>query len=694
MSGEEKSLGNAMLNGANLYLDKIKGEINGRKIELLPFDDRGDIRTAMKVATAITDENKALAVLGHLYSATSLAGGEIYKNSGIPAVTASASSDLITRGNEWYFRVIPNDIFIAGFIGNYIKTFNKKTASIIFEQGSYGSSMAEHFEEAAKKNNIEIKKKIGFNKDNKNLLERLNEIIAELRATDDPGVIFFATYPHESAIIITSLKYPGTDYIIIGPTLGGKIFIHDIKEYPLEKASPGYYSDGIYGFSPFILDVGDQNANEFRKEFVKKYNENPDWIAACYYDAMHVVADSLERAEIECRKESLRTDRRIFREALTGINSREFAVKGVTGDIYFDSNRNVSYPMAVGIYQKQRLLPAFSQYKFLSDIKYVDETVLKNPEKDKIILVNEKVMTKTQAVYTGIDINEISNLDIKNATCSIDFYLWFRFNEDFDDANIVFTNAIKQIKPEKRIMAEKNGDTIIRAYHIKADFKSDFDFHKYPFDSQIINIRFRHDYLTRDHLMYVPDVLGMPPADKKNIGKIFLNAVTGWNINKISYYQNIVKDSSGKDDFSDLKEVINYSLFNFDIKIEKTEKTVIFKNFFPIIVMILILYTVYFLPSDRLIIRCGIFISVPFITVAYRFAILSDMKTDSLPVIDYAFFTIYILSAVAGIVSLLTYRSFRNDDKDKLRKFNRLGKLTHIAGALIGILVVCFNIFR
>ncbi len=695
MSGEDKVLGTAMLKGINLYLDQIneKGGINGRKIELLPFDDRGDIRTAMKVATAITDENKALLVLGHLYSATSIAAGEIYKNSGIPAVTPSASADLITRGNEWYFRVIPNDIFIAGFIGNYIKTFNKKTASIIFEEGSYGSLMAEHFEEAAKKNGIEIKKKMGFNRDDKNLLERLNEIIAELRATDDPGVIFFAAYPHESSFIITSLKYPGTDYIMIGPTLGGKIFINDIKEYPLEKASPGYYSDGIYGVSPFILDIGDENANEFRRKFVRKYNEEPDWIAACSYDAMHVVADAIEKAEIECKKESLRADRRIFRESLTGINSKEFAVKGATGYIYFDSNRNVSYPMSVGIYQKQRLLPAFSQYKFLSEIKDVDETVLKDSVKDKIIVVNEKVMTKTQVVYTGIDINEISNLNMKNATCTIDFYLWFRFQDDFDDANIIFTNAVQSIKPEKRIMDEREGNTIIRAYHIKADFKSDFDFHKYPFDSQIINLRFRHAYRIKNSLIYVPDIIGMPPADKKNIGKIFLNAVTGWNINEILYYQNIVKDSSVENDFTDLKDIINYSQFNFDIKIEKKEKCVIFKTFFPIIVLVLILYTVYFLPSYRLTLRCAIFIIVPFITVAYRFIMLSDMKTDSLPVIDYAFFTIYILSAVAGLISLLTYRSFRHENKNKVKIFNRLGKITHITGISIAILLLCFNIF-
>ena len=64
MGGEEKVMGHAMLNGINLCLDQIneKGGINGRKIELIPYDDRSDVRVAMKVATAYLDLKNAKKV--------------------------------------------------------------------------------------------------------------------------------------------------------------------------------------------------------------------------------------------------------------------------------------------------------------------------------------------------------------------------------------------------------------------------------------------------------------------------------------------------------------------------------------------------------------------------------------------------------------------------------------------------------
>ena len=43
-------------------------------------------------------------------------------------------------------------------------------------------------------------------------------------------------------------------------------------------------------------------------------------------------------------------------------------------------------------------------------------------------------------VYTGIDINEIRNLDEKISSYLVDFYLWFRFQGDIDVDNIEFTN--------------------------------------------------------------------------------------------------------------------------------------------------------------------------------------------------------------------------------------------------------------
>ena len=114
-SGEYKQEGENMLQGIRLYLDKVKqtGELPDMRIELLLEDDQDESAGAERAAEKIAQDNKALVVLGHSYSSTSVAAGKIYRKYEIPAITASATAENVTLNNPWYFRVIPNNAFQA-----------------------------------------------------------------------------------------------------------------------------------------------------------------------------------------------------------------------------------------------------------------------------------------------------------------------------------------------------------------------------------------------------------------------------------------------------------------------------------------------------------------------------------------------------------------------------------------------------
>ena len=55
------------------------------------------------------DQGKALLVLGHSFSSTSIAAGKIYDDSKIPAISGSATALEVTQDKDWYFRVIFNN---------------------------------------------------------------------------------------------------------------------------------------------------------------------------------------------------------------------------------------------------------------------------------------------------------------------------------------------------------------------------------------------------------------------------------------------------------------------------------------------------------------------------------------------------------------------------------------------------------
>ncbi len=355
--------GKEMLRGIRICLEQLKKEkkLNDKNIELLVFDDQNNEQTAIRKASEIAADDRILLVLGHYYSSTSIAAGEIYRKNGIPAITATASADSVTEGNEWYFRVIPPNGYEGAFIANYLKSLNNDSVSMIYTQNSYGISLADNFEKTAKSIGLSVQRKWAIDLKSKKLSEDFEKIGAELRSEKNPGMIFFATYDVEGMKIIASFNYPGTGYSIIGAdAFSSSSFPEAFKIYPQERIKPGYYSDGIYTVSPFMVAIGNEKAQEFRDKFVKTYGYEPSWEPACYFDAMRTAAEAIERAEIDAKAHA-RENRKRIRDALSEFSSLDEMVKGITGDSYVNRNRNLNRRMAIGIYYVRKLLPAFEK---------------------------------------------------------------------------------------------------------------------------------------------------------------------------------------------------------------------------------------------------------------------------------------------------------------------------------------------
>lgn len=674
MSGNGQKNGEMMINGVRLYVDKINedGGINGKKIELIIKDDKDDARTALDKAFKISTDDNVLLVIGHYGSAASASAGDIYKGSGIPTVTGSATAGIVTFGNDWFFRTIPDNSQIQTFVSKYIKYELKKTSvSIIFDNDVYGSSLAAKLDETSQKLGIKINGKWEFDtsKNKENLPERLDEIVDELRSMDDPGVIFLATHASYGTTLLSSFKYPGTKYTVIGPdSFSTSLFMEAFNRYSIEKRSPGYYSDGIYAVSPFMAEISGKNAIKFQQDFMEKYNEAPSWTAAAYYDVAHVALEAIKRAEV--RGKDILRNRRKVRDALARINKPEIAIKGVIGDIWFKADGSAGpIPLDIGIWQKQKFIPAFTQYQMISE----EEAKEKNYE---LIEINDQNLTEIRVVYAGIDINEISNVNMEDTSYSIDFYLWFRFQGTFDDKNIRFENALNPIDLGSPVMEETIGDVTSRAYRVKGVFKAKFDLFLYPFDTHLLPIHIHHvdKDASEKRLIYVPDVLGMPPHTRQeDIEKGMTSQLEEWNVTEISFHDHPSTD----------KTLVDYSQFNVGIRIERKGWNRVFA-FFPIILMIVILYFVYFIPPNKLLARVFTFLAV--LGGVYQIDNWVRLKM----IIEYAFYTVYGLSGIAAVLSVCTYMANRRNADRVIEIITFSGKIIHVSGALASVLFIVY----
>jgi len=707
MTGIGQNNGSAMIKGINLCLHKINksGGINGKYLTINIFDDENNSEKALNIASDIITDNRALLVLGHYFSSSSHSAGKIYNEIKIPAITASATANIVTSENEWYFRTVPNNAYMGKFIAHYInKVLKYDSASIIYDIDTYGSDLANNFEKSALKLQMKIKLKRGFDSKALNLKDKLKSIYQELRSIDCPGMIFIATHGTEGVKIVTALKYPGSKYKIFGPdSFGSKSFINKIKNTPMEKAIPGYYSDDIYAISPFIIDIANEKAQKFRSEFKAIYNEEPSWVSVCYYDAMLVAYQAMKEAQITGNLEYIETERQKIQNVLSRLYNPKKAVKGLTGDIFFDRQRNFNRPFAVGVYKKQRLISTPSQYQIVSRPRNLDN-IMQEILDGNLILLDGKYMRKTRLVYTGIDINEISELDTINRSCAIDFYLWFRYQGDFEWQNIEFVNADNIIELNKKkqslritndiiqsISEKKIGDYTIKAYRIRAVFQNDFDFHSYPFDTQTLRIQFRHSNMTRDQLIYISDVVGMSHFITTQTKDEHLNycSIPGWKVDSETFYQDMIKNDStlGDPELADEQNMIQYSQFKAEINIKRSVLGYLFKDIISIVIMLVIIYIIYFISPEQFELRLLVGMGVLMTTAFLHQDVSSRLQVGYILAIDYTFFTVYILSGFSIVLSKMAKTKIVKNKQNEAVAIDFLGKIGHPSIALL-----CFSL--
>ena len=686
------SVGQEMLaEGAQLYIDKVNAEggVAGRKIRLIVFDDRNQEKRAVETASEIAEDSRILLVLGHGISPTSLAASEIYKKKGLPAITASATTQRITQDNSWYFRVLSDNSFQGKFIAHYgYGILRKMSASVIYEADEWGTVFAESFESAARDLGMEIQKKWAVNSEKEDVNKELSKITGELRAMDDPGLIFLALSADEGSKIVSAIKYPGAKNVIIGSSsFTTPSFIQKLKTYPMEQAIPGYYSDDIYAISPFLADTADKEAYRFSDDFVKKYGKRPSWISARYYDAVKVAAEAIKKSDIRIGG-PIQNSRNALRVALESINSPEMAVKGVCGTIYFDKNGNdIGTGLSVGVYKGQQFVPAFFQY--LSADPGQDGP---SEGTEDSIKIEGRVLHKTTMVYTGIKVNEISELNISQSSFTADFYVWFRYHGEFDDTDIRFVNALTPVSLGYPIADKEtaNGATI-RAYHVKAAFRNRFDFHRFPFDPQTLTIRFCHAQLLKKNMIYVPDESGMSSealsVTDGAMGETRLKPLSGWKISGTEYRQDIFSDSSAQAPDSEQVPPA-YSQFDAEIHIKRQGLYTAVGAFLPLIALLINLYLIYFMPWEWRGLRIIVIITVLMTTLFCHQKLRAEVPADYTILAEYAFFTVYGLVMMSVAVLLLLFLFRKQGNAGKAKQILRAGKVIYLLITATGLLLM------
>src|SRR5207244_11996651 len=137
MSGPSAITGEGVVWGATMIVEETnaKGGIMGRKVEAYFADNKGTPGEAVSAVRKLVDVDKVDVIIGQTHSGACLGALPVVKELQVPMVIEACSHPKIRdqigkNGNEWAFRVNPDDVMLANQFAKYMVQ-HAQTASIL-----------------------------------------------------------------------------------------------------------------------------------------------------------------------------------------------------------------------------------------------------------------------------------------------------------------------------------------------------------------------------------------------------------------------------------------------------------------------------------------------------------------------------------------------------------------------------------
>lgn len=328
LSGSQATFGQSTDNGIKLAVEEINaaGGINGKKVRLITYDDKGDAREAGTAVTRLVTKDGVVAVLGEVASSLSLAGAPVCQDNGVPMITPSSTNPKVTKAGEMIFRVCFIDPFQGSVCAKFARESDRLKASkaaILTDQASaYSVGLQEEFEKAFVALGGTVVSKQTYSEGDQDFSAQLTAI-----RSSEPDVVFIPGYYTDVGNIAVQAKKLGLN----APLLGGDGWDSSkLGEIGGEALNGCFYSN----------HYSHQDPSERVQTFIKKYaekhnNETPDGLAALGYDAARILFQAMASA-----KSLGGTDL-----AAELAKTKDF--DGVTGRISIDADRNAVKPAVI-----------------------------------------------------------------------------------------------------------------------------------------------------------------------------------------------------------------------------------------------------------------------------------------------------------------------------------------------------------
>ena len=282
-SGDLASYGIPTVRAAELIVKKRNSMngICGRQIELLVEDDVCKPEVATNTATKLVTDG-ANVVVGHICSGATKAAMGIYKDSGVIAMSPSATNPDLTQSGEYpnFYRTIASDDAQARLEVDFaLDVLNLNKIAVLHDKGDYGKGLAEFakgFIEADERGEVVLYEGITPG------AVDYSAVVQKIKRSEAQAVIFGGYHP-EASKLVQQMRNSGMD----------TVFISDdgVKDDTFIKVA-GEFAEGVYATGPV-----DTSSNPLAVEAVElhkqAYGEEPGAFYLNAYAATLALLDAI-----------------------------------------------------------------------------------------------------------------------------------------------------------------------------------------------------------------------------------------------------------------------------------------------------------------------------------------------------------------------------------------------------------------
>lgn len=685
----EDAHGRWLVEGVRLAIEEANAESSGPRIELEVYDEQGSDAGARAAATKIAAGN-ALAVIGPMFSTSSMAAGPIFAAAGLASIAPAAESDLITSNPTTYRTTFKNSD-LGDWLASYLRyILDGKRAVVLYADDAYGRTIADGFRRGADRLGIQAAY-YGFTGSS----ER-DEAVR--RAAAEPGhpTIVLGMLETDAASAVVALRRQGVTAPMLGGTdLSEETFAQFFRDLPEERANRGFFTKNLYAAVPVMFDSANDATLDFADRFKERFGKGQSpvsWITVQGYDAGLLAVAALREAAAKPASD-LPARRAAVLAYLDSLNGPSRAVAGVVGPIWFTPDHGRTLPIRMGRFREALFESAPLQ-------------LVPSPTADPGELAAGSLVEiapghyahRQKVVYAGIFLNEVARIDIAQSTFTADFYVWMRFapdplSTDADPTQIEFPHMVRGNFASNRPADGRDLDdgTTYRLWRINADFKNDFHLQRYPADRQLLDIQFFNARIASDRLVYVVDRSALSAATPAVGAASHFNGAAEGAFRNLTQWQplrvttildNLVAQSAlGDPGLVGLERMRELSGFKMQIEVQRDIGTTLIKTLLPIGLMTLIMFATLFFPP----VLAGAKVTVAITAGLSGAVLLSAINTQLGNVgyviaVEYGFYVFFTLCLVC-IVSVLVSERLRVDGRSTVA-VDWIGRVLFMAGFL------------